>query len=657
NGVGDGRDVTPEFSGTSNEIGGTVTVTVTDANGVEQTLTASVQSDGSWSVEVPNALAQGDYTTEVVISDGAGNETQVILTGNIDTSVPVVTVNNNGLGNDESPVISGTSTEPVGTQVSITIVDANGDTQTLTAQVQAGGGWQVAAANLPDGDYSYSASITDAAGNTGSAAGVGEIDTLAPELTITHLGTVNDDTPTISGTSSEPAGTVITVTLTDSSGVETELSASVDDNGDWSVQSPTLADSDYSVSASVTDEAGNTTTADNSFTLNTNAPSISIDTIADTNDTTPTITGTTDAADGTMINIVIDDGINPVQTLTAQVASGVWSVTASQILAEGNFTVTASITVAGNTGVDTAQGTIDTVAPTIEINTLAASNDTTPTINGTSDAAPGSQVKVIITDANGIEQTVMTSVSASGSWSIAASAVLAEGTYSVRAEVTDAAGNIGIDTDNGGVIDTQAPSFNISPLSPTNDTNPTISGTSDELGATVTLTVTDANGDEQTLIATVLGDGSWSVEVPTALAEGSFEVTASVTDDAGNTSSDTETGGVIDTIAPTVSIDAPELTNDNTPLVTGTSDLANSDIIVTFTDSNGSHSVTVQTDDNGQWQAEASQALADGNYSVSVSLSDAAGNTGTASDSGVVDTIPPALAFTPTFLLGQVVTL
>ncbi|MDN3381020.1 Ig-like domain-containing protein, partial [Pseudoalteromonas sp. APC 3893] len=608
-------------------------------------------------MEVPNALAQGDYTTEVVISDGAGNETQVILTGNIDTSVPVVTVNNNGLGNDESPVISGTSTEPVGTQVSITIVDANGDTQTLTAQVQAGGGWQVAAANLPDGDYSYSASITDAAGNTGSAAGVGEIDTLAPELTITHLGTVNDDTPTISGTSSEPAGTVITVTLTDSSGVETELSASVDDNGDWSVQSPTLADSDYSVSASVTDEAGNTTTADNSFTLNTNAPSISIDTIADTNDTTPTITGTTDAADGTMINIVIDDGINPVQTLTAQVASGVWSVTASQILAEGNFTVTASITVAGNTGVDTAQGTIDTVAPTIEINTLAASNDTTPTINGTSDAAPGSQVKVIITDANGIEQTVMTSVSASGSWSIAASAVLAEGTYSVRAEVTDAAGNIGIDTDNGGVIDTQAPSFNISPLSPTNDTNPTISGTSDELGATVTLTVTDANGDEQTLIATVLGDGSWSVEVPTALAEGSFEVTASVTDDAGNTSSDTETGGVIDTIAPTVSIDAPELTNDNTPLVTGTSDLANSDIIVTFTDSNGSHSVTVQTDDNGQWQAEASQALADGNYSVSVSLSDAAGNTGTASDSGVVDTIPPALAFTPTFLLGQVVTL
>ncbi|MDN3381052.1 Ig-like domain-containing protein, partial [Pseudoalteromonas sp. APC 3893] len=197
-----------------------------------------VQSDGSWSVEVPNALAQGDYTTEVVISDGAGNETQVILTGNIDTSVPVVTVNNNGLGNDESPVISGTSTEPVGTQVTITIVDANGDTQTLTAQVQAGGDWEVAAANLPDGDYSYSASITDAAGNIGSAAGAGEIDTLAPVITLDNLGTINNDTPTISGTSSEPAGTVITVTLTDSSGVETELSASVDGNGDWSVTSP-----------------------------------------------------------------------------------------------------------------------------------------------------------------------------------------------------------------------------------------------------------------------------------------------------------------------------------------------------------------------------------------------------------------------------------
>ncbi|WP_228482698.1 Ig-like domain-containing protein, partial [Pseudoalteromonas simplex] len=90
----------------------------------------------------------------------------------------------------------------------------------------------------------------------------------------------------------------------------------------------------------------------------------------------------------------------------------------------------------------------------------------------------------------------------------------------------------------------------------------------------------------------------------------------------------------------------------------GTSDLANTSLAVTFTDADGiSHTVAVTTDASGNWSAEAGQALADGNYTVSASISDAAGNNSSASDSGEVDTIPPELAFVPTFLLGQLVTL
>ncbi len=132
----------------------------------------------------------------------------------------------------------------------------------------------------------------DNSNNRCSAAGAGEIDTLAPVITLDNLGTINNDTPTISGTSSEPAGTIITVILTDSSGVDTELSASVDGSGGWSVQSPVLVDGDYSVSASVTDEAGNSSQQTDDFILNTNAPSITINAIGETNDTTPTINGT-----------------------------------------------------------------------------------------------------------------------------------------------------------------------------------------------------------------------------------------------------------------------------------------------------------------------------------------------------------------------------
>ncbi|MFM9596960.1 hypothetical protein ACKI1O_47295, partial [Streptomyces scabiei] len=85
---------------------------------------------------------------------------------------------------------------------------------------------------------------------------------------------------------------------------------------------------------------------------------------------------------------------------------------------------------------------------------------------------------------------------------------LAEGAFTVDASVTDAAGNTASDTETGGIIDTQAPTFDIDPLSVTNDTTPTITGSSDEIGATVTLTVTDADGTGQNLTATVQADGT-----------------------------------------------------------------------------------------------------------------------------------------------------
>ncbi|MCF6144605.1 hypothetical protein PMAG_a1446 [Pseudoalteromonas mariniglutinosa NCIMB 1770] len=656
-GVGDGKDVTPVFSGTSNEVGGKVILTVTDANGVEQTLEATVGADNRWSVEVRNGLAEGDYTVVAVITDDAGNETSLSLTGNIDTLVPVLTVNDNGLGNDATPSISGSSTEPENTLVNVIITDSNGDNYSLIAVVQAGGSWQVVAPSLPDGGYTVNASITDAAGNTGSASGSGNIDTQAPLLTINNLGTINDATPSINGSSSEPQGTIINLVVTDSSGNDTVLSATVDASGNWSVTAPTLAEDDYTVSATVSDTAGNTTTAQSSFTLNTTAPSIAINEIGNTNDATPIISGTSNAPDNTLVTVTIDDGVNAPEILTAQVLAGVWSVTATQPLAEGDFTVRADVTVVGNTGTANTQGVIDTIAPVIEINQLAETNDTTPTISGTTDARAGAQVTLVITDANGANQTVTTTVKANGTWSISATTALAEGSFVVVASVTDAAGNTGSDTENGGLIDTQAPSFDIDPLAATSDTTPTITGSSDEIGGVVNLTVTDATGAVQILTATVLADGSWAVDVPTPLAEGAFQVDASITDAAGNTATDSENGGVVDTQAPTVTIDAPTLTNDNTPVVTGTSDLANSDIAITFSDSNGSHTVTVQTDGSGHWSAEAAQPLLDGAYTVTASLSDAAGNTGSATDNGVVDTIPPALAFVPTFLLGQLVTL
>ncbi|EEY44181.1 VWA domain-containing protein [Vibrio mimicus] len=79
----------------------------------------------------------------------------------------------------------------------------------------------------------------------------------------------------------------------------------------------------------------------------------------------------------------------------------------------------------------------------------------------------------------------------------------------------------------------------------TNDTTPTITGTTDApVGSTVTLLVTDVNGNQQTLKTLVQPDGSYSVDVTTPLSEGDYQVIASVTDSSGNTGVANDNGSV-----------------------------------------------------------------------------------------------------------------
>ncbi|WP_252353454.1 retention module-containing protein [Aeromonas jandaei] len=104
-------------------------------------------------------------------------------------------------------------------------------------------------------------------------------------------------------------------------------------------------------------------------------------------------------------------------------------------------------------------------------------------------------------------------------------------------------------TDNQ-LIDLVPPVITVSAPDNTNDTTPTLTGTTDATaGSIVTLLVTDANGNQQTLIAIVNPNGTFTVDVVTPLAEGSYTVTASVTDPAGNTGTATDNGNV-DSTAP-----------------------------------------------------------------------------------------------------------
>ncbi|WP_430617167.1 Ig-like domain-containing protein, partial [Vibrio cholerae] len=192
----------------------------------------------------------------------------------------------------------------------------------------------------------------------------------------------------------------------------------------------------------------------------------------------------------------------------------------------------------------------------------------------------------------------------------------------------------------------------------TNDTSPTITGTTDApAGNTVTLVVTDANGNQQILTATVQPDGSYSVDVTTPLAEGSYTVTATVTDPAGNTGTATDDGSV-DSTAPS----APQVEiQDGVDNVISANERENGvDVIIRLPDDakagdrlevdwNGDGvpdaSRTLTTDDIGRTQVTLTIPTTDlpvnGPITVDATLTDPVGNTSPkGTDNSVVNAAP-----------------
>ena len=103
-------------------------------------------------------------------------------------------------------------------------------------------------------------------------------------------------------------------------------------------------------------------------------------------------------------------------------------------------------------------------------------------------------------------------------------------------------------------MDTVKPTVTVNALT-TNNNKPTLTGTVSDAAPSSGLCrrVTVVVGG-QTLTATVTGT-TWSVAVPAALADGTYDVQVTATDNAGNVGSDTTTNElIVDTVSPAVTV-------------------------------------------------------------------------------------------------------
>jgi hypothetical protein len=329
---------------------------------------------------------------------------------------------------DTTPTITGTTDVEAPAVVTVTI---NG--QTLHA-TPSGGAWSVTSPILANGTYPVVTSISDGAGNPGSATQQLTIDTVLPIVTLDGGSSVttNDPTPTITGTSDVAPGTVIRVAVDAQS-----LTTLVQPGGTWNVTPAALADGTRTVTASVSDPADNQGVESQALTVDTAAPAVTITGGANalTNHRTPQISGTADVAPGTAMTVTLAD-----ETLPGVIESdGTWSVTAAA-LSDGPHRVTMRVSdAAGNPASFTQTLTVDTVSPAVAITGGATqtTSDRSPTIAGTSDAAPGTTVTVSIAG-----QTMTTLLQENGKWNVTPT-VVARGAWTVVASAPDPAGNIG----------------------------------------------------------------------------------------------------------------------------------------------------------------------------------------------------------------------
>jgi Ice-binding-like/Bacterial Ig-like domain len=547
-------------------------------------------------------------------------------------SAPIVSIDpgTTAYTTDTSPTITGVTTVRSPSAVTVTI---NGET--LTATPSATGIWSATPAGLlANSVYAITASVIDGADNTGTFTQQLTVDTVPPAVAISGGPSVvtNRTTPTLTGTTDVAAGQPVVVTMIRTTPALTlTRSTVVQADGTWNITPNGFTAGVWTVTATVTDPAGNQNSATQAVTIDVTAPTATINggATALTNDTTPTIAGTTEP--GSIVTVSVDGA-----ALTGVSYAGAnWSVTvAATPLAHGVHNVGMVATdPAGNATSVSQTLTVDTASPSIAIDggAVDATNDRNPTISGSSNVAVGVTVTVIVGSAPALSALVQ----ANGTWSAMSSALLDPGTYNVVASVPDPAGNVGTYSQSL-TIDTSNPTVSIvgGPSRSSTDATPTISGSSPDVTTGSPVTVTVAG---QTLSTTTAADGTFTVTAAT-ITNGTHVVFVTVGDAAGNFGSDNQSLTIL-AIAPTVTITggANATTSDATPMISGSSNaVAGSPAVVTI--AGQTLHATVQP--GGSWNVTAAH-INDNVEVVWVSVTDPDGNVGVASQSLTVDTVAP----------------
>ncbi|EKZ2592416.1 non-fimbrial adhesin SiiE [Salmonella enterica] len=650
-----------------------VRVTVSVEHGGVTTTFDATKDAGGWTFTPTGAWADGDYTLSVSVEDKAGNTSHsASLTVTVDTQIAI---NNIELVND-SGIPDDNLTNNVRPHFQVTVpTDVNvvrlsidgGKTWFNATQSATPGVWDYTwLADVGEGKHTLTVEATDKAGNKTTQQLDFIIDTLLSELTIVldntdDSGTKGDNLtnvnkPTFLLGNIDADARYVTVEV-QHGGTKEVLTATKGATGIWSVTpTGTWADGDYTLTVRVEDDAGNvkysaplTVTVDTQITIDVielvNDNGIPGDNL--TNDVRPHFRVTV-PGDVNEVRLSIDGGNTWVRA--TQGTAGIWDYTWPKDVTDGLHTLTVEATdKAGNKTTQTLDFTIDTrlSTPTIAMD----SRDDTGAIGDhiTSVKRPGFTIGNIDADAHSVilritqggnsQEVTLTQVG--GQWRFTPDADWADGSYTLTVEVTDNAGNVRQSTPLVVTVDTQTSITDITLVNDhgvpddnlTNSTRPQFEIT---VPADVNSVQLSIDGGANWVSATQGIEGVWGYTWPTDMGDGKHTLTVMVTDRAGNTATQT-LEFFIDTrlSTPTIALDSTDdtgtpgddMTNRTRPtfiLQNIDSDVINVTVSVTH---NGTTTSFTATQGAGGWSFTPPAPWGDGDYTLTVTVEDRAGNT------------------------------